>query len=66
MHGGPPGYAGPAGYPQQAPQPAGPVAPYARSAAAEVEGNSRSKAQLIVGIDFVGGFRRPLPQQTLF
>lgn len=29
-----------------------PVAPYTRNAA-EVEGNSRSKAQLIVGIDFV-------------
>jgi hypothetical protein len=32
-------------------------APYNRNAAAsaaEVEGNSRSKAQLIVGIDFVG------------
>jgi hypothetical protein len=29
-----------------------PAAAYARNAA-EVEGNSRSKAQLIVGIDFV-------------
>ena len=54
---GPPGYGNPGGYPppppQQQPQP-GPVAPYQRNAAAEVEGNSRSKAQLIVGIDFVG------------
>ncbi|KAK4239743.1 hsp70-like protein [Achaetomium macrosporum] len=51
--GGPPGYAGPAGYPPPAaPQPTGPIAPYQRNAAAEVEGNSRSKAQLIVGIDF--------------
>jgi hypothetical protein len=52
--GGPPGYAGPTGYPPPAPpQPTGPIAPYQRNAAAEVEGNSRSKAQLIVGIDFV-------------
>ena len=58
--GGPPGYAGPTGYPPPAPQqqPAGGLAPYPRNAAAaaaaaEVEGNSRSKAQLIVGIDFV-------------
>jgi hypothetical protein len=52
--GGPPGYAGPTGYPPPAPpQPTGPIAPYTRNAAAEVEGNSRSKAQLIVGIDFV-------------
>lgn len=52
--GGPLGYAGAPGYPPTAPQPQGgmPVAPYSRSAA-EVEGNSRSKAQLIVGIDFV-------------
>jgi hypothetical protein len=52
--GGPPGYAGAPGYPPPAPQPQGgmPVAPYSRNAA-EVEGNSRSKAQLIVGIDFV-------------
>lgn len=52
--GGPPGYTGGAGYPPPAPpqgQPL-PTAPYARPAA-EVEGNSRSKAQLIVGIDFV-------------
>jgi hypothetical protein len=52
--GGPPGYAGPTGYPPPAPpQPTGPLAPYQRNTAAEVEGNSRSKAQLIVGIDFV-------------
>jgi hypothetical protein len=31
------------------------MAPFTRNAAAEVEGNSRSKAQLIVGIDFVRG-----------
>ncbi|KAB5560016.1 Hsp70-like protein [Coniochaeta sp. 2T2.1] len=50
--GGPPGYAGAAGYPPPAPQPGGmPNAAYGRNAA-EVEGNSRSKAQLIVGIDF--------------
>jgi hypothetical protein len=53
--GGPPGYgAGPTGYPPPAPpQQTGPIAPYGRNTAAEVEGNSRSKAQLIVGIDFV-------------
>ncbi|EFX02384.1 hsp70 family protein [Grosmannia clavigera kw1407] len=50
--GGPPGYTGaPAGYgaPQQAQQPIQGI--YGRPAA-EVEGSSRSKAQLIVGIDF--------------
>lgn len=47
--GGPPGYTGGQGY--GAPQ-AAPTAPYTRPAA-EVEGSSRSKAQLIVGIDFV-------------
>ncbi|KAI0897360.1 actin-like ATPase domain-containing protein [Annulohypoxylon nitens] len=48
--GGPPGYAG---YPPPAPapQPTNTMASYGRPAA-EVEGNSRSKAQLIVGIDF--------------
>lgn len=66
--GGPPGYAGaPAGYPppppQQPPQPAGGgfglQQQYRRPGdPAEVEGNSRSKAQLIVGIDFVSD-RRP-------
>ncbi|KAI5867661.1 actin-like ATPase domain-containing protein [Durotheca rogersii] len=47
--GGPPGYAG---YPPPAPtpQPANAMQSYGRPA--EVEGNSRSKAQLIVGIDF--------------
>ncbi|TLS21623.1 uncharacterized protein PpBr36_09449 [Pyricularia pennisetigena] len=54
--GGPPGYAGAQGYPPPGPpQPQGNMplgGPYQRSAAAEVEGNSRSKAQLIVGIDF--------------
>lgn len=53
--GGPPGYP-PAGYPQPAPtsqqQPTNAMGTYGRPAA-EVEGNSRSKAQLIVGIDFV-------------
>lgn len=50
--GGPPGYA--TGYPPPAPPlaPPNPMAQYGRPAA-EVEGNSRSKAQLIVGIDFV-------------
>ncbi|GAW16411.1 hypothetical protein ANO14919_058370 [Xylariales sp. No.14919] len=51
---GPPGYP-PAGYPQPAPapqqQPTNAMGAYGRPAA-EVEGNSRSKAQLIVGIDF--------------
>ncbi|KAI2781463.1 actin-like ATPase domain-containing protein [Daldinia loculata] len=48
--GGPPGYAG---YPPPAPapQPTNAMQSYGRPAA-EVEGNSRSKAQLIVGIDF--------------
>ncbi|PKS13209.1 hypothetical protein jhhlp_000554 [Lomentospora prolificans] len=58
--GGPPGYGGaPAGYPpgppppQQQQQPGAPMAQYHRPGnPAEVEGNSRSKAQLIVGIDF--------------
>lgn len=53
--GGPTGYP-PAAYPQPAPapqqQPTNAMASYGRPAA-EVEGNSRSKAQLIVGIDFV-------------
>ncbi|ROV96654.1 hypothetical protein VSDG_05619 [Cytospora chrysosperma] len=49
--GGPPGYTGGAGgYGPPAGQPM-PAAVYGRPAA-EVEGNSRSKAQLIVGIDF--------------
>ncbi|KAI0439445.1 actin-like ATPase domain-containing protein [Xylaria telfairii] len=57
---GPPGYP-PQGYPQPAPapqqqqqqqqQPTNAMGSYGRPAA-EVEGNSRSKAQLIVGIDF--------------
>lgn len=52
VSGGPPGYAG---YPPPAPapqQPTNAMQQYGRPAA-EVEGNSRSKAQLIVGIDFV-------------
>lgn len=59
IQGGPPGYAGAPGYPPPPPQQQqGPgAAPYGRQSAAEVEGNSRSKAQLIVGIDFV----RPRP-----
>lgn len=57
--GGPPGYGGQqTGYPAGPSQPsqsgAGPIQQYQRgNPAAEVEGNSRSKAQLIVGIDFV-------------
>ena len=64
--GGPPNYGVQQGYggpppqqqqQQQQPQPLGiqgPLGPYQRgNPAAEVEGASRSKAQLIVGIDFV-------------
>lgn len=63
IQGGPPGYAGAPGYPPPPPQQQqGPgAAPYGRQSAAEVEGNSRSKAQLIVGIDFV----RPRPFSLL-
>ncbi|RKU45415.1 hypothetical protein DL546_005940 [Coniochaeta pulveracea] len=51
--GGPPGYGGqPAGYPPPAPPPQGPMPGAQYTRPAEVEGNSRSKAQLIVGIDF--------------
>ena len=52
--GGPPGYAGATGYPPPAPpqNPGNAMQQFGRPAA-EVEGNSRSKAQLIVGIDFV-------------
>ncbi|UNI24054.1 hypothetical protein JDV02_009833 [Purpureocillium takamizusanense] len=53
--GGPPGFGGQQGYPPGAPPPAGgPIAQqYQRTnPAAEVEGASKSKAQLIVGIDF--------------
>ncbi|PHH83603.1 hypothetical protein CDD82_6631 [Ophiocordyceps australis] len=58
---GPPGYVGQTGYAGQTgyppPPPAPPTGPIAQqfqrpNAAAEVEGSSRSKAQLIVGIDF--------------
>lgn len=58
--GGPPGYGGQqggyGGPPQHGP-PGGLGQPMIRpgASAAEVEGNSRSKAQLIVGIDFVSG-----------
>lgn len=61
--GGPPGYGGGAGYPPPAPPQQGqpmPTAPFRGNPAAEVEGNSRSKAQLIVGIDFVS---RPSPRR---
>ncbi|KUI56074.1 hypothetical protein VP1G_03345 [Cytospora mali] len=50
--GGPPGYTGGAGGYGPPPGQALPTATYGRPAA-EVEGNSRSKAQLIVGIDFI-------------
>lgn len=54
IQGGPPGYAG---YPPPAPppQPGPPMQQFGRPAPppAEAEGQSRSKAQLIVGIDFV-------------
>ncbi|CAN8100245.1 unnamed protein product [Discula destructiva] len=49
--GGPPGYTGGQGYGAPQGGQAAPPAAYARPAA-EVEGSSRSKAQLIVGIDF--------------
>ncbi|KAG8166647.1 hypothetical protein KVR01_002336 [Diaporthe batatas] len=49
--GGPPGYTGGAGGYGPPPSQNLPTASYTRPAA-EVEGNSRSKAQLIVGIDF--------------
>jgi hypothetical protein len=52
----PPGFGGQAGYPPGAPPPpGGPIAQQFQRAnpAAEVEGASKSKAQLIVGIDFV-------------
>lgn len=58
MQGGPPGYGNPTGYPPASTMPAGPGV-FSRPAA-EVEGNSRSKAQLIVGIDFVSA-SSPLP-----
>ncbi|KAF6819880.1 Heat shock 70 kDa protein 12A 2 [Colletotrichum musicola] len=53
--GGPPQYGGGGGggYPPPGPPQGPPMAQYQRGgSAAEVEGNSRSKAQLIVGIDF--------------
>lgn len=58
MAGRPPGYGGAPGYPPAGgpPPPGGGPLPPANAfnrPAAEVEGNSRSKAQLIVGIDFV-------------
>ncbi|KYK61013.1 Heat shock protein Hsp70 [Drechmeria coniospora] len=53
--GAPPGFGGQAGYPSGGPPQGGPIAQqFQRNsvAAAEVEGASKSKAQLIVGIDF--------------
>ncbi|KAK0387829.1 hypothetical protein NLU13_4074 [Sarocladium strictum] len=52
--GGPPGYGGQQGYPGAPPPAGGPIAQQFQrgNPAAEVEGQSRSKAQLIVGIDF--------------
>ncbi|RCI08749.1 hypothetical protein L249_4728 [Ophiocordyceps polyrhachis-furcata BCC 54312] len=49
--GGPPGFGGPTGYPPAGPPPVTQQFPRT-SVAAEVEGASKSKAQLIVGIDF--------------
>lgn len=60
MAGGPPGFGGQQGYPPGGPAPpGGPLAQQFQrgNAAAEVEGASRSKAQLIVGIDFVSIYR---------
>ncbi|KAM0453901.1 hypothetical protein ACHAPV_007540 [Trichoderma viride] len=53
--GGPPGFGQPTGYPPGPPPAGGPIAQQFQqqgNPAAEVEGSSRSKAQLIVGIDF--------------
>ncbi|KAL7923423.1 actin-like ATPase domain-containing protein [Trichoderma austrokoningii] len=52
--GGPPGFGQPTGYPPGPPPAGGPIAQQFQQGnpAAEVEGASRSKAQLIVGIDF--------------
>ncbi|PNP44890.1 hypothetical protein TGAM01_v206415 [Trichoderma gamsii] len=52
--GGPPGFGQPTGYPPGPPPAGGPIAQQFQQGnpAAEVEGSSRSKAQLIVGIDF--------------
>lgn len=65
IQGGPPGYAGATGYPPPAPlqNPAAAMQQFGRPAA-EVEGNSRSKAQLIVGIDFVRGTPASSPIST--
>ncbi|KAL6902911.1 Hsp70-like protein [Trichoderma evansii] len=53
--GGPPGFGQPTGYPPGPPPTGGPIAQQFQQGnpAAEVEGASRSKAQLIVGIDFI-------------
>jgi hypothetical protein len=59
----PPGFGGQAGYPPGAPPPpGGPIAQQFQrtNPAAEVEGASKSKAQLIVGIDFVRTLLFPL------
>lgn len=52
---GAPGFGQPTGYPPGPPPAGGPIAQQFQqnNPAAEVEGASRSKAQLIVGIDFV-------------
>lgn len=53
------GFGAPVGYPPGAPPPpGGPIAQqFQRNSAAEVEGSSKSKSQLIVGIDFVSSIR---------
>lgn len=58
--GGPPqGYPPPAGYPPgPPPQPSGPMGQQFGQNRAEVEGSTQSKAQLIVGIDFVSAYPR--------
>lgn len=66
--GGPPGFGQPTGYPPGPPPAGGPIAQQFQQGnpAAEVEGASRSKAQLIVGIDFVSSPLRFPSCQTLF
>lgn len=68
--GGPPGFGQPTGYPPGPPPAGGPIAQQFQqqgNPAAEVEGSSRSKAQLIVGIDFVSTSPLRFPScQTLF
>lgn len=58
---GPPGFGGQGGYPPGAPPPAGgPIAQQYRNPTAEVEGVSKGRSQLIVGIDFVRWLRSAL------